>query len=152
MKYTCEIRIERHRDQVVALYSDHTDLGQWYPGFVRIEPLVNNYGVAGSTAYLYCQYHGKVNKVLATIETVDLPEIMTMRFECSDVWHRNESRFYDGGNHTIWQLSVVFGFKGLMRWTAKQHLPYFRSSTIEKMQRFQAYAHEQISKDANKKT
>lgn len=141
MEYTCEIRIDRPRDQVVAMYSDHSELSAWYPGFVRLEPLVKNYGVAGSTAYLFCKTQHKVNKMLVTIEEVDLPLKITMKFECDDVWYRNESSFFDDGDHTIWKLSVVFGFRGIMRWAAKAHLPFFKNVTMEKMTGFKDYAH-----------
>ncbi len=140
MKYTCEITINRPRDEVVALFDDPDNIPKWQEGFKSMEHISGEYGEAGAKSRLTYDMNGREVVLTETLVKRDLPEEVSMIFETDGVYNAMTNKFFDENGKTRWHSDVEFKFSGFMA-IMGFFMPFmFKRQSKKNMQAFKDFA------------
>ena len=80
VSYDCEITINKPIAEAWAVTQDEEKLGEWLPGFQRIEHISGTPGSVGSVNDVYFDYNGEVMSIRETITEIVPDESISMHY------------------------------------------------------------------------
>lgn len=141
MRYTCEITIDRPRDQVVALFEDPANMKQWHPTLKSFEPISGQPGEVGSQSRLVYDMNGREMVMTETITKQAFPDSFSAVYDTGNVHNVMDNHFYAEGDKTRWVTTSEFQFSGWMRLMALfMREASFKKETLATMERFKTFA------------
>lgn len=140
MRYTCEVLIQKPREEVVKLFENPENLSKWQPTLRELIVISGEHGVDGMKSKLIYDENGKEFIMMETIETFNLPEGMTAIYEAKNVWNKCINTFEDLGNQTKWSMDTEFKCTGFMRLMTMFGKSVFTKQTQSDMERFKQFA------------
>ena len=115
MRYQVEVKIERPRVEVVAIFADPEQAKNWIPGLLRIEPVEGEPGANGSkTRFYFKTRRGQMNMV-ETITDNSLPESFDAVYDTKTVQNIHRNRFVESNGSTRYIADTEFIFSGFMK-------------------------------------
>ena len=148
MKFTCETRIARARDAVVALWADDSRLAEWQPGFVRLERLGGEPQQPGAKSRISLEREGRPMELIATVVDNSLPDSLTAVYEHEHMTNTLTTRFEVlEPNVTRYVAEVEYTmFNGFLpRLMAAMFPGMFRKENQAWLERFRAFAERELS-------
>jgi uncharacterized protein YndB with AHSA1/START domain len=141
MKYSLQLRIDRPRDEVAALFTDPDNLKHWQPGLVGREHISGTPGQTGAkTRIRHCTGRKEVT-MLETITDNRLPDILEATYESNGVWNRVTNHFIPvKNNHTRWVFEIEFRGTGIIRVMMWLMPGAFKKQSRTYMERFKSFA------------
>ena len=141
MRYTCEITIDRPRDQVIALFEDPANMKQWHPTLKAFESISGEPGAVGSQSRLVYDTNGREMVMTETITTQNFPDSFSAVYDAGNVHNIMDNHFYEEGDKTRWVTTSEFQFSGWMRLMALiMREASFKKETLTNMERFKTFA------------
>jgi len=116
MKFTAEIEINKHIDQVIELFDNADNLSKWMEGLVRFEHLSGTPGQPGAKSKLKFKMGSREIEMIETITVRNLPHEFTGTYEAKGVFNIVKNRFEKiSENKTRYITGQEFQFKGFMK-------------------------------------
>lgn len=141
MRYSCEIIIDRPRDEVIALFEDPENMKHWQPTLKSFEPISGQPGKAGSKSRLVYDMNGRDMVMTETITQQNFPESFSAVYDAVNVHNVMDNHFYAEDDKTRWVATSEFRFSGWMRLMALiMREGSFKKESMENMQRFKTFA------------
>jgi len=141
MKYTLEIEIDRPRAQLVELFENPDNWSKWQDSLVSFEPVHGEPGTGGSVTKLVHKLGRREIEMTETVESSNLPDDMTCRYESTGAWNRVIHRFYESARHkTRWEFETEFRCTGILYLMALVMPGMFRKASWKDMTRFKEFA------------
>ncbi len=81
ISYECEIMVEKPTSEAWAVLEDESRMGEWMPGFQKIEHISGTKGSVGAVSNVYFLQDGKETVIKETITAIQPNESISMRFE-----------------------------------------------------------------------
>ncbi|MCA9893748.1 MAG: SRPBCC family protein [Anaerolineae bacterium] len=141
MRYSCEITIDRPRDEVIALFEDPENMKHWQPTLKSFEPISGQPGKVGSKSRLVYDMNGRDMVMTETITQQNFPESFSAVYDADNVHNVMDNHFYAEDDKTRWVATSEFRFSGWMRLMALiMREGSFKKESMENMQRFKSFA------------
>lgn len=140
MKYTCEVTINRPRQEVIALFDNADNLKIWQEGLQSFEHISGEAGHPGAKSRLVYDMNGRVIEMTETIIKRNLPDEFTGTYDVEGVHNVVENYFVDEGGNTRWTTVNDFQFSGFMAVASIFMRPMFRRQTMRIMNGFKRFA------------
>lgn len=116
MKYTCEIEINKPRDEVIALFDNPDNMKMWQPGFVSMDLIEGTAGQPGARSKLVYMMGKRPIEMVETITKRNLPDEFSGTYEAKGVWNEVKNFFHEAGpGKTRWVTEQEFRFTGFMK-------------------------------------
>ncbi|MEM8591475.1 MAG: SRPBCC family protein [Pseudomonadota bacterium] len=146
MKYELNVKIDRPREAVVAIFLDPEKLRDWQPEVTRRDHVAGPLPVGLGTQYSQSVKMGRREMEMTdTVSIFDPPGHFAAVYEAAGVWNQVENWFEEEGSRTHWRLTSEFQCKGMMMRLMIRFFPgMFRKQTQQFMDRFKAFAEAQI--------
>ncbi|NQV52099.1 MAG: SRPBCC family protein [Flavobacteriales bacterium] len=143
LKYTCEITINKPREEVVRLMDDPANMKHWQPGFISLEPLTGTPGEKGAKSLLKYKMGRRDMEMTETISERNLPEIFSAIYEAENVWNEQINRFIEVDAYTTkWVSESVFKMGGPMKLMAWLMPGMFKKQSQQYLGHFKAFVEE----------
>jgi carbon monoxide dehydrogenase subunit G len=141
MKYSCEITIDKPRDQVIALFDNPDNMVKWQEGFVSFTHRSGEPGQPGAVSDLVYQMGKRRVEMVETVVARDLPDRFCGTYEAKGVWNSVDNHFAEQpGGRTHWRLETEFRLKGFMAIIGLLMPGMFRKQSMKFMKDFKAFA------------
>ncbi len=140
MKYTCEVTINKTRDEVIKLFDSTENLYKWQKGLVSFEMISGEVGVNGLKSKMIYDENGKTMEMIETIEKFAFPNELIATYEAKNVWNRCVNTFEDSNNITVWKMESEFQCGGFMKLMTTFGKNIFMKQTLNDMNRFKEFA------------
>ena len=141
MNYQLDIVINKSLTDVIRLFEDPKNLGEWQEGFVNIEHLAGTPGENGAISRMVFDERNREIVMMETIIENSLPQRFAAQYEADGVHNININRFEPlGENQTRWMMDTTFTFSGFMRLMALFMRGAFKQQTQKTMQAFKEFA------------
>lgn len=116
MKYTTEIEINKPIDEVVALFDNPDNMGEWMEGLQSFEPISGTPGQPGAKSRLKFKMGKREVEMIETITVRNLPEEFTGTYEADGVFNVVKNRFVKlAPDRTKYITEQEFQFRGWMK-------------------------------------
>ena len=115
MKYTCEVLIDKPRNEVVNLFDNADNLKYWQKGLKKFEHLSGEPGKPGAESKLIYDMDKRTVEMIETITYNNLPEEMHSNYLAKGVLNVQKNHFKEEGEKTRWISEAEFRFKGFMK-------------------------------------
>jgi uncharacterized protein YndB with AHSA1/START domain len=142
MKYTCEISIDRPVNEVIELFDNPDNMGEWMPGLLSFEPVSGTPGQPGARSKLRFKMGNREIEMLETITVRRLPDEFSGTYDAPGVHNIVKNSFYptaDGG--TRWVTHNEFQFTSLMMKLMGFFMPgAFRKESEKHLESFKRFA------------
>lgn len=140
MKFTCEVTINRPRQEVITLFDNIDNMKVWQEGLQSFEHISGNAGHPGAKLRLVYDMNGRVIEMTETIIKRNLPDEFTGTYDAHGVHNVVENYFVDEGSNTRWTTVNNFQFRGFMAVASIFMRPMFRRQTMSIMNSFKRFA------------
>lgn len=141
MNYTCEIEIDKPRDEVVKLFDDPENFKYWQKGFISYKHVSGEPGKPGAESLLNYQMGKRKVEMVETITFNDLPKEFHANFIASGVTNIQKNYFHELGEKTKWVSESEFKFTGFMKFVSFfMGKGAFKKQSVSYMEDFKAYA------------
>lgn len=141
MKYVLDVEIDVPRTRVIELFDDHSNLKEWQPDFIRIEPISGEPGQPGEKTRQWYKMGKREIEMIETITVRNPPEEYSATYEAKHIWNRVDCRFTElGEDRTRWHMEIEFKCRGMMRIMAVLAPSMFKKESLASMQRFKEFA------------
>ena len=139
MRYQMEVKIERSREEVVAVFVDPDQAQAWIPDLLRIERIDGESGAIGSkTRFVFKTRRGEMEMV-ETITDNSLPDSFDAVYDAKSVKNIHSNRFVAEGNATRYIADTEFRFSGMMKLMGVFMRGAFPKETRRQMERLKVY-------------
>ncbi len=140
MKYTCEIIIDEDINRVTELFRDYSLMPKWKPGLTEIQHIEGEINQLGSITNLCFQWEDQKMVMKETIESNQLPDLITLVYEVKGAWNRCVNHFYEIPQGTRWVMESEFRFE------EKNDIPLkaFEEKTLNGMMLFKSFVESHI--------
>lgn len=143
MKFTCEVIVNKPRQEVVDLIMDPANLTKWQDGYLGLQHLSGEPGEVGSETKLFYDMGGKEMELLETIQVSNLPQMFQGNYEHVHMSNIMTITFEEIDDHTTRYRSHIdyYKFSGLMpRLMAFLFPGMFKKQTQKWMDQFKVFA------------
>lgn len=141
MKYECEIKVERPREQVVDLVLDRTKYEKWQKGLVGMTPVTTSPETKGRKTRLSFEMGKRTIEMVETVVELDAPKSVVLYYESKGVENWMRSRFEEVGDEaTLWHVDVEFKMGGMMKVMGWLMPKMFESQTRKTLEDFKRFA------------
>ncbi len=141
MKYSVELEVKLHREQVVALLTSHDNRKRWQNGFVDYRPLDGEPGTVGATTQLTFRVGEQQFEMIETILAKDLPEMYCVSYVSNQSASISKNTFYETEyGTTLWRVDMQMRVTGLFKIMAYFSKSGFQNQTMGLMRSFADYA------------
>lgn len=141
MKYTCEIVIDKPREEVVKLFDNPDNMKYWQKGFVSLEHVAGEPGKTGAESILKYDFGNRKMELIETITFRKLPEEFHANFTTKGVVNIQKNYFKEEGGKTKWISEAEFKFSGFMKIMAFfMGKGPFKKQTTSYMEDFKSFA------------
>ncbi len=147
LKYSNIIVLEKSVEEVVAVFGDRHQIGDWQRGFVSLKEQEGAPGADGSTAVLHYQNRGRDMTMIETITDNGLPHHFHGRYDMEGVRNVQRNFFKDlGDGRTEWRSESEFEFDALFMKAMGLMLPgMFRKTSQRFMDDFKDWIEHGVS-------
>lgn len=141
MNYTCEVIIDKPRDEVIQLFDNPKNLQYWQKGFISFEHISGEPGKPGSESIIKYDMNGRKVDMIETITFRHLPDEFHSNYLANGVTNIQKNYFEDLDGKTRWKSTAEFKFTGFMRILAFfMGKKAFQKQSMQFMEDFKAYA------------
>ena len=141
MHYTCEIDIDKPRDEVVNLFDNPDNMKYWQKGLVSYEHLTGEPGKQGAESIMKYDMGKTKMELIETITYNHLPDEFHANYTTKGVVNIQKNYFKEIDGKTRWVSDAEFKFSGFMKlmgfFMGKKQ---FQKQTMSYMEDFKAYA------------
>ena len=141
MKYTCEITINKNREEVVQLFDSVENLYKWMEGLTKYEHLSGTPGEIGAKAKLTFNFKKRQMEMVETITVKNLPDEFSGTYDAKGV-HNIVKNFFqptpDGKTKYISEQE--FHFKGIMKLFGFLMPGAFKKQSMKHLEAFKKFA------------
>ncbi len=116
LKYTCEIKINRGRDEVIEKFDNIDNMKYWMKGFQSYDVISGVSGEVGCEAKMTFQIGKRKIEMIETITVKDLPREFSGTYDANGV-HNVVKNYFDeiDENTTLYKTYQEFHFTGFMK-------------------------------------
>ena len=138
LEYGDSIELDKSLEEVVAVFEDRNQIGDWQRGFVSLEEMEGAPGANGSKAILCYRNRGRDMTMIETITDNGLPHHFHGRYDMDGIRNVQRNFFKDLGNgRTEWRSESTFEFDSfLMKVMGKLMPGMFRKTSQRFMDDF----------------
>jgi hypothetical protein len=141
MKYTCEIVIDKPREEVIKLFDNPDNMKYWQKGLVSFEHITGEPGKPGAESLLRYKMGKREIEMIETITYRSLPDEFHGNYVARGVTNIQKNYFKDEGDKTRWISEAEFKFSGFMKIMAfLMGKKAFQKQTQTYMEDFKAFA------------
>ena len=115
MKYTCEVVIDKPREDVIKSLDNPDNMKYWQKGLESFEHLNGEPGKPGAESKLVYQMGKRRIEMIETITFNDLPDEMHLNYVAKGVVNIQKNYFKEQGDKTLWVSEAEFKFSGFMK-------------------------------------
>jgi len=115
MKYTCEVTIDKPRNETVALFDNPDNLKYWQKGLVSFEHVTGEPGKPGAESIIKYDMGKRKVEMIETITYNQLPDEFHSNYTANGVVNIQRNFFADEGTETKWTSESEFKFSGFMK-------------------------------------
>ncbi len=143
LKYTCEITINKPREEVVRLMDDPSNMKHWQPGFISLDHLSGTPGEKDAKSLLKYKMGKRDMEMTETIAERSLPDTFSAIYEAKNVWNQQVNRFTEvDANTTKWVSESELKMSGPMKLMAWLMPGMFKKQSQQYLAHFKAFAEE----------
>ena len=110
MKYTCEVTIDKPREEVVKLFDNPDNMKYWQKGFISFEHIAGEQGKPGAESKLKYKMGKREIEMIETITFRDLPDEFHGNYQTKGVTNIQKNYFHEEGDKTKWVSEAEFKF------------------------------------------
>lgn len=140
MKYTCEVTINKSRDEVIKLFDSTENLFKWQKTLLSFDIISGEKGMDGLKSKMVYNNNGKTMEMIETIEKFNFPEQLIAIYEANKVWNRCVNTFKEDGKQTLWSMESEFVCSGFMKLMTTFGRKMFMNQTLKDMNAFKDFA------------
>lgn len=141
MKYTCEIVIDKPRDEVIKLFDNPDNMKFWQKGFINFEHVSGEPGKPGAESLIRYKMGKREIEMIETITYRNLPEEFHANYLAKGVTNIQKNYFTEENGKTRWKSEAEFKLSGFMKimafFTGKGP---FKKQTMIFMEDFKSFA------------
>lgn len=145
MKYICEVRINRPREEVLKYHYDDHHRFKWQQKFLECQVVKGEAFQKGTKSRLAYKNHEGILEMTETILVSDLPNRLQVMYEASHTVNLSDDSWIDEGLCTVWRKETVFHLTGLTKWVSLLWLRSFKSNTLKDMTAFKSFVEQEAS-------
>lgn len=147
LNYGNSIILDKALEDVVAVFEDRHQIGDWQRGFVGLEEQQGAPGSNGSKAVLHYRNRSRAMTMVETITDNGLPHHFHGRYEMDGVRNVQRHFFKDlGDGRTEWRSESIFEFDSLLMKVMGRLMPgMFRKTSQRFMDDFKDWIENGIS-------
>lgn len=140
MKYTCEIKINKPVDEVVAKFDNIDNMKHWMEGLQSFEHLSGTLGEPGSTAKMSFQMGKRTIEMIETVTVRNLPHEFSGTYDAKGVHNIVKNYFKPvDENTTLYITEQEFRFKGFMKIIAALMPGAFKKQSMKYLHNFKGF-------------
>lgn len=113
VSYECEIVVEKSPKEAWAVVQDPKKLGEWLPGFQKMEHISGLPGAVGAVSDVYFDENGQSMSIRETITAVEPYKTMSMLYESDFMDMDYQMTFTASAGNTIIKTSTTNRGNGL---------------------------------------
>jgi hypothetical protein len=141
MNYTCEIVIDKPRDEVIKLFDNPDNMKYWQKGLISFEHVSGEPGKRGAESILKYNMGNRKVEMIETITFNNLPDEFHANFIANGVTNIQKNYFKDENGKTRWISESEFKFSGFMKLLSFfMGKGAFKKQSISFMEDFKAFA------------
>jgi len=140
MKYTCEVIIDKPREEVIKLFDSTDNLFKWQKTLASFDIISGENGVDGLKSKMVYDDNGKTMEMIETIEQFNFPDELIAIYEADKVWNRCVNIFKDMGDQTSWSMESEFVCSGFMKLVTTFGKKMFMKQTLKDMNSFKSFS------------
>lgn len=115
MKYSCDIIIDKPRQEVIEKFDSVDNLYKWMPGLLKFEAIEGIPGEVGCKSKLTFQAGKRKMEMIETIIEKSLPNRFCGTYEMKGVLNIVENVFEEQGDKTKYTTKQEFQLKGFLK-------------------------------------
>lgn len=115
MNYTCEIEIDKPRDEVVKLFENTDNMKFWQKGFISFRHISGEAGKPGAESIICYKMGERDIEMIETITYNHLPDEFHSNYQAKGVTNIQKNYFKEEGSTTRWISESEFKFSGFMK-------------------------------------
>lgn len=115
MHYTCEIDIDKPRNEVVRLFQNSDNMKYWQKGLVSFNHISGEPGKSGAESLIKYDMGKRQIEMIETITFNHLPEEFHANFLTNGVTNIQKNYFRESDGTTKWISECEFKFSGFMK-------------------------------------
>jgi len=143
MRYTCEVTIDKPREEVQALFDNPENMLIWQPTLKKYEVVEGNKHEDGVKSKFTYDQNGKEVILYETVEKFNYPDQMIAIYEADKMWNRCVNDLIDLGDKTIWRIDSEFIGSGFMKVVCFLGKSMFVKQTMKDLNAFKVFAESQ---------
>lgn len=141
MKYTCEILIDKPRNEVIKLFDNPDNMKYWQKGLESFEQVSGETGKSGSESIIKYDLGKRKMQLIETITFRQLPDEFHANYSTKGVVNIQKNYFTEENGQTKWVSHAEFKFSGFMKIMAFfMGSGAFKKQTMSYMEDFKAFA------------
>lgn len=140
MKYTCEIIIDKPREEVTELFDSVDNLYKWMEGLQKFEMISGTPGEVGAKSKLTFQLGKRKMEMIETITEKNLPDSFSGTYEANGVLNIIQNEFVDQGNQTLYRTHQEFRLTGVMKIFGWLFPGMFKKQSMKHLEAFKKFA------------
>lgn len=141
MHYTCEIRIDKPRDEVIKLFDNSDNMKYWQKGLISFEHISGEAGKNGAESLLSYKMGKRSIEMIETITFNGFPDEFHSNYQAKGVTNFQKNYFREVGGQTNWTSENEFRFSGFMKWMSLfMGKAAFKKQTMSYMEDFKSFA------------
>lgn len=141
MQYTCEILINKPREEVIKLFDNPDNMKFWQKGFISFEHLTGEIGKPGAESIIKYQMGKRNIEMIETITFRDLPNEFHGNYQANGVTNIQKNYFTEEDGKTRWISISEFKFTGFMKAVAFfMGKRTFKKQSMTYMEDFKSFA------------
>ncbi len=115
MHYTCEISIDKPRDEVIKLFDNPENMKYWQKGLISFEHVSGEPGKNGAESLLRYKMGKRDLEMIETITFNGFPEELHSNYQTKGVTNFQKNSFKEENGKTKWISENEFRFSGFMK-------------------------------------
>ncbi|MEQ8627549.1 SRPBCC family protein [Ekhidna sp.] len=141
MKYTCEVVVDKPRDEVIKVFDNPDNMKYWQKGFESFEHVSGEPGKPGAESIIKYDFGNRKMELIETITFRQLPDEFHGNYTTKGVVNIQKNYFKEEGGKTKWISEAEFKFSGFMKIMAFfMGKKPFKKQTQAFMEDFKAFA------------
>ncbi|WP_424962203.1 SRPBCC family protein [Ekhidna sp.] len=115
MKYTCEVVIDKPRDEVIKVFDNPDNMKYWQKGFESFEHVSGEPGKSGAESIIKYDFGNRKMELIETITFRQLPDEFHGNYTTKGVVNIQKNYFKEEDGKTRWISEAEFKFSGFMK-------------------------------------
>lgn len=140
MKYTCEIIIQKPRQEVITHFDSIENLYKWMEGLEKFEVLSGDAGEVGAQSRLTFQLGKRKLEMVETITEKNLPDTFSGNYVANGVVNHIKNEFIDQGESTLYRTYQEFELSGVMKLFGWFFPSMFKKQSMKHLEAFKKFA------------